>query len=184
MERTCRCPPQVRIQYPSPPFGHRDSYTLQLLSAVLNGRTGRLYRSLVLGEQIAFAAYTQQISWRRAGEFTFRAESKGEVDPERLISAWDRQLERLRTEPANQAEIQRALNRMGADAYRSLKDPAALMKQLLIYQGLGDWRYLNDWLSHMQDLQPGDLTRVVATYLQPHRRTVAIYRRSPADTQP
>lgn len=184
MEATCNCPPQLRIQYPSASFGHPDSYALQLLSAVLNGRTGRLYRSLVLGEQIAFSAFTQQISWRQTGEFSFRAESKGDIDPQQLLSAWDRQVDRLRTETPTPAEIQRALNRSGADAYRSLKEPAALMKQLLIYQGLGDWRHLNNWVTRMQGVTSADLSRVVTTYLQPDRRTVALYRRSKVGTQP
>jgi predicted Zn-dependent peptidase len=184
LEATCPCPPQVKILYPSPRFGAADSYVLQLLSAVLNGRTGRLYRSLVADQEIAFSAYTQQISWRQAGEFTFHGESKGDADPTRLIQAWDEQVERLQTAPPTLEEIQRAVNRSTADAFRTLKEPVTLMKQLLIYQGLGDWRYINDWTEQIKRLESEDLVRVAQQYLQPDNRTIAIYRRPEDGTRP
>lgn len=181
---TCACPPQVRIYYPTASFGETDAYVLQLLSAVLNGRTGRLYRSLVLDQQIAFSAYTQQISWAQAGEFSFRAESKGTTDPASLIRAWDQQIDLLRAGAPAAEEILRARNRSTADAFRALKDPEALMKQLLIYQGLGDWRYLNRWSERIQDITSEDLVRVANEHLLSERRTVAIYRRPEGRTEP
>jgi len=184
LEATCNCPPQVQILYPTARFGDPDADALQLLSAVLNGRTGRLYRSLVLDQQIAFSAFTQQISWKQKGEFSLRAESKGSVDPAELIRAWDQQIDLLGTEAPTPQEIQRAQNRSIADAYRSLKDPTALMKQLLIYQGLGDWRYVNQWSGRLQELSSDDLVRVAAKYLVPDKRTVAIYRRPQEQATP
>jgi len=178
----CNCPPQVQVLYPTAAFGHPDTYPLQLLSAIMNGRTGRLYRSLVLDQQIAFSAYSQQISWRQAGEFSFRAESKGVIDPEALIVAWDQQLDRLLSEAPTTAEIRRAKNRLAADAFRRLQEPAGLMKQLLIYEGLGDWRYVNRWPSRIQELTAQDLVRAAAEYLKPASRTIAIYRRPETKT--
>ncbi len=183
-EAQCRCSPQANIFYPTASFGEDDADALQLLSAVLNGRTGRLYRSLVLDQQIAFSAFTQQISWRQQGQFSLRAESKGDTDPENLVRAWDEQVRRLQTEPPTTAEILRARNRSIADAFRSLQDPTALMKQLLIYQGLGDWRYINDWSARLQRIHSEDLVRVASTYLLPQRRTVALYRRSATPSEP
>ena len=180
----CHCPPQVKILYPTPRFGEPDTYTLQLLSAVLNGRTGRLYRSLVLDRQIAFSAFTQQISWRQAGEFSFQAESKGQVDPIELVRAWDRQLDLLQTQPPTEEEILRARNRSTADAFRSLKDPTALMKQLLIYQGLGDWRYINQWSGRMQEITSEDLVRAAQKHLRAQHRTVATFRRPQDPARP
>lgn len=183
LEASCSCPPQVKVLYPTARFGEPDAYALQLLAAVLNGRTGRLYRSLVLDQQIAFSAFAQQISWRQAGEFSFRAESKGGLDPTDLIRAWDEQLERLRLQPPTAEELERARNRSAADAYRSIRDPTALMKQLLIYQGLGDWRYINHWSHRLQEIDAATLVQVATRYLRPEHRTVAIYRR-PAGDEP
>lgn len=176
-EEVCNCPPQVQILYSSPRFGDDDNYALQLLSAIMNGRTGRLFRDLVLDRQLAFSAYTQQVPWKRAGVFTFRAESKGSTDPEALIAAWDENLNRLLAEPPSEEETNRARNRVTADAFRSLKEPLGLMRQLLIYEGLGDWNYLNQWSGRIQQVAPAEVQAAVAKYLVPQRRTIAIYRR-------
>src|SRR5207247_5029660 len=48
--------PQVDIIWHTVPFAHRDSYPLNSLSQVLSTRTGRLYKGLVLGSQIATEA--------------------------------------------------------------------------------------------------------------------------------
>lgn len=178
MSATCECPPQVQVLYPSPPFDHPDVPALQVLAAVMNGRTGRLYRSLVLAQRIAFSAYTRQVSWRQAGEFSFRAETKGSWDPQELVSAWDRQLKLLQTDSVSEGELRRAKNRLLGDAFRSLKYPSALMKQLLVYQGLGDWRHLNDWPHQILAVSAPNVKQVASLYLVPQHRTIALYRRN------
>src|ERR1043165_3810159 len=45
--------PQVDIQWHTVPFGHRDSYPLEVLGELLSTRTGRLYKGLVLGSAVA-----------------------------------------------------------------------------------------------------------------------------------
>ena len=180
MSARCECPPQAQVLYPSPKFDHPDVPALQVLAAVMNGRSGRLYRSLVLAQQIAFSAYTRQVSWRHAGEFSFRGETKGGVDPEDLVLAWDRQLMLLQTKSVAEGELQRAKNRLAGEAFRSLKEPSALMKQLLVYQGLGDWQHLNQWPHQVLAVSASDLMHVASLYLVPQRRTVALYRRNAA----
>jgi predicted Zn-dependent peptidase len=180
MSATCECPPQAQVLYRSPPFGHPDVPALQVLAAVMNGRTGRLYRSLVLAQQIAFSAYTRQVSWRQAGEFSYRAETKDGADPAELVVAWDRQLDLLQTASVTDSELRRAKNRLTGEAFRSLKDPSSLMKQLLVNQGLGDWRHLNDWPHQILAVSASDLEKVASLYLVSRHRTIALYRRNAA----
>ena len=45
--------PQVDIRWHTVPFGHKDSYALEILAQILSTRTGRLYKGLVLGAQVA-----------------------------------------------------------------------------------------------------------------------------------
>ena len=47
---------QVEVRYHTVPFGHKDSYIFEVMSAVLNGKTGRLYKSMVEGDEIASGA--------------------------------------------------------------------------------------------------------------------------------
>jgi zinc protease len=115
---------------------------------------------------------------KQTGVFNFQAESKGSTDPESLVIAWDEELRRLLAEQPSQEEIDRARNRLTADAFRTLKEPEGLLKQLLIYEGLGDWRYLNEWSAHLQKVTREDIVAVAEKYLVPERRTVVIYRRA------
>ena len=85
VESTCECPPQARVLYPTVPFRHPDSYPLQLVAGLLNGRSGRLHRSLVLEQGIAFAASGMQHPLRRAGHFAFSAETRATIDPNRSM---------------------------------------------------------------------------------------------------
>lgn len=183
LDASCVCPTQTQALYPTVPFGHPDSTALEVLAGVLNGRTGRLYRSLVLGREIAFAASAAQNSLRRAGYFSFTAEAKGEATPENLLAAWDSELRRLTTEPISDAELEKVQNRLTAGAFRRLKDPVSLLQQLLVYDALGDWRHLNRWPAEVLAVGPEQIREVARRHLQPADRTVAFYRRSEAGRQ-
>ena len=53
IDASCDCQTRVRVMYPAPPFRHVDGYVLEVLTGILNGRTGRLYKSMVEGDEIA-----------------------------------------------------------------------------------------------------------------------------------
>jgi predicted Zn-dependent peptidase len=61
--------PQVEIRYHTVPFQHKDSYPLDVMASILNGRTGRLYKDMVEGSGIASGASAQQESRKYAGLF-------------------------------------------------------------------------------------------------------------------
>ncbi|HYU32808.1 MAG TPA: pitrilysin family protein [Thermoanaerobaculia bacterium] len=174
---TCDCTPQSRVLYRTPAFGHSDTYALDVLAGVLNGRTGRLYRSLVLGQGIAFAAYAQHEPDRRSGLFQVVLESKGEATPEALVGAWDAELDRLRREPVSGRELQKVKNQILTDSWRGLADPLALALRLLTWDARGDWRELDRWPEATQAITSADLQRVVSTWLNPQQRTVGILNR-------
>ncbi len=173
----CDCPPQVQIRYPTVPFRHPDSYRLQVLAGVLNGRTGRLYRSLVLDRQLAYSASVLQHPLRRAGSFLFVAESRGDTDPRALEAAWSDVVDRLGRESFSDDELHKVKNQITADAYRRLQDSSSLMRQLLIYDGLGEWRHINDWPDRILRVGKTEVVDVARRYLQQGRPARALYYR-------
>jgi predicted Zn-dependent peptidase len=180
----CDCPPQVQVLYPSAAFGEPDSRTLEVMAAVLNGRSGRLYRSMVLGDGIAFSASTLQSPLRQAGYFSFRAETKGDSTPETLLVAWDREVARLQSEPVTAEELLRAKNRLAADSFRRLKDPSSLLAQLLVYQGMGDWSEINTWPRQVLEIDADEIQAAARRYLEPNRKTVGLYNQSASGSPP
>ncbi|HPA95074.1 MAG: insulinase family protein [Acidobacteria bacterium] len=173
----CDCQPQVEVRYHTVPFEHADSYALDVLSALLNGRTGRLYKSLVLGEQVAVSAMAYQESRKWAGYFSFQAEAKGEATPARLEEAWYAELAKLQNEPVQALELEKVKNQIAAGAFRRLDSNFFLMLQLLLYEGYGDWTYLNTWAEKTLAVTAEDVQRVAKQYFAPENRSVALYRR-------
>jgi predicted Zn-dependent peptidase len=176
----CACPDQARVLYRTVPLDHPDTTALQLLAGVFNGRSGRLYRSLVVERELAFAAFAQQTSFARAGAFEVTLEAKGGRDPLELVTAWDEELARLLTEPIPATELERARNVLAAEALRQLREPALLLRRLLIYDALGDWRLLAGWPERLQGIEEGEVRAVGERYLGETGRFVAVFEREEA----
>src|SRR5258708_30782754 len=68
--------PQVDIMWHTVPFGHKDSYALQILGQILSTRTGRLYKNLVLGSGVATSVDAGQGSQKWAGYFDANREAR------------------------------------------------------------------------------------------------------------
>jgi predicted Zn-dependent peptidase len=179
----CDCQPQVEVRYHTVPFGHADSYALEMMAAVLNGRTGRLYKSMVEGKEIASQAIARQDIRKYAGAFAFNAEVKGEAQPSDLEITWEEQLHRLQNELVPEQELQKVKNQQAANAYRRLQSNFSLMIQLAMAEANGDWRYINESPAKLQAVTAADIQRVAKTYFDRTNRCVATYIRK-ADSAP
>ncbi len=177
MDAQCDCQPQVEVRYHTVPFGHADSYALEVMAEVLNGRTGRLYKAMVEGKEIASSASAGADSRKYAGAFSFRAQVKGDADPPQLEEAWYEQLARIQEEPVPQRELQKVKNRIAANAYRRLQSNFFLLIQLGLFEGLGGWEYINESPAKLQAVTTDDITRIANTYFDKSNRAVALYTR-------
>ncbi len=177
MEAECDCPPQVQIRYHTVPFGHADEYALDVLAGVLNGRTGRLYKAMIEGTELASSASAGQSSDKYAGYFSFSAEAKGDYGPADLERAWDAVIAGLQESAVPEAELEKVKNITAADTYRRLESPLFLMIQLALYEGLGDWTYLDTLAERTRAVTAADVQRVAQQYLVPERRLVGSYTR-------
>ncbi len=175
MRAECDCQPQIQIRYHTPAFAHRDEYVLDVIADLLNGRTGRLHRAMVEGEEIASQASAFNNADKYAGSFTFTAEAKGEATPADLERVWGEVVDRLKNELVDERELQKVKNLFKADAYRRLESPFFMMFQLALYEGLGDWNYLNTLADRIDAVTAEDVQRVMNTYFEPSNRLVGHY---------
>ncbi|MFM7798827.1 MAG: insulinase family protein, partial [Planctomycetota bacterium] len=169
--------PQVEVRYHTVPFQHKDSYALDVMSSVLNGRTGRLYKSMVEGSQVASSAAARQDSRKYGGAFSFEAETKGDATPAQLEEAWYAELKKLQDEPVGAEELQKVKNQAMADSYRRLQNNFFLMIQLAYAEALGDWSEINKESAKIQAVTADDVKRVANAYFGRNNRSVAIYTR-------
>jgi predicted Zn-dependent peptidase len=170
--------PTLRIWWHGVPHVHRDRAPLDLLTDVLSGRTGRLYKGLVQGREIVNEIGASIDLKKFAGTIQLEATIKEGVEPALVEAAIDEELERLRTEPVGELELQKVKNQAKANAYRRLSSGFFIAIQLMFYDGLGDWRYINTRAAELDAVTAEDLTRAAETYLKPERRTVGVFLRA------
>ena len=169
------CQPQVEVRYHTVPFQHADSYALDMLAQILNGRTGRLYKALVEGREIASSAASQHDSRNYAGAFSFSAETKGDANPGQLEEVWYEQLKQLQDAPVSDLELQKVKNQAAADSFRGLQANFRLMIQLAYCEALGGWEEINENPKKLQAVTAADIQRVAKKYFDPSNRSVATY---------
>jgi zinc protease len=166
----------VHLLYRTVPFGHPDAAALEVLAGLLNGRTGRLHRALVLERGIAFSAFALSNPLRRAGQLSLTAEARGDSSHGELVAALEEELRRLAEEPIAADELTKVKNQITADAFRRLRQPAALMLQLLVYDALGDWRQIETGPARALAVTAADVQRVTRRYVLNGERTVGLFR--------
>jgi predicted Zn-dependent peptidase len=169
--------PEVRIRYHSAADNHVDEPALIMLSNVLNGRTGRLYRSLVLEQQLATRAQSSSSGLKYEGYFEIMAVARPGKDPADLEKAIYKEIEALQKTPVGERELQKVKNQQQAADFRRLQSNFGLMVQLLVSEALGSWQTINQYAEKFQAVTAEDLRRVANRYFKPEARTVALYYR-------
>src|SRR5205085_10325873 len=99
--------PQIDIQWHTVAFQHKDSYSLEILVQLLETRTGRLYKGLVLGKGVATSVYANQISKKWAGFFTAGGEARESHKPEEVEQGIYDTIDKLKQEEVPAEELQK-----------------------------------------------------------------------------
>ena len=178
--------PTVRVWYHSVPFVHKDRSVADLLSDVMSGRTGRLYKGIVEGRALANEVSASVALKKYAGIFQIEAVVKDGRDPAAVEDAIYDELERLAREPVPEAELQKVKNQAKANAYRRLSSPFFIGLQLMYYDGLGDWKYINSYADEVDGVTAADLQRVARETFTKENRTVGVFLRkagAPAEAE-
>jgi predicted Zn-dependent peptidase len=169
--------PQVDILWHTVPFGHSDSYVLQVLAQLLSTRTGRLYKGLVLGSQVATDTFARQESRKWAGLFNAGGEAKEGHRPEDVEQGIYAEIEKLKKDDVPADELQKVKNNFAAAEYRRLTSNFPILVQLIVNDGRGDWREVNEAGAKVQAVTAADVKRVANRYFTKENRAVAIYTR-------
>ncbi|MGD8376946.1 MAG: pitrilysin family protein [Acidobacteriota bacterium] len=150
-----------------------------------NGRTGRLYRSLVRDQKLAvqtgsFSGYPGE---RYPNLQIFFAVPAREVTNEEVQAAIREELERLRTEDVTDEELARFKTRAKADLIRSMRSNQGMANNLAEYQRLfGDWREAFRYLDRLDAVTKEDIRRVANETFRRSNRTVGMIVTETAET--
>jgi predicted Zn-dependent peptidase len=189
---------EVKLQDPAQPFYlegyHRPSYlapddvVYDAISDILsNGRTSRLYRSLVRDQQIAAyaAGFTGFPGSKYAHLFAFYAvPTPGHTNNE-LQKAFAGEIQKLKTQDVTDDELQMFKTRAKADLIRGLDSNEGLAEQIAMYQTrYGDWRELFRYLDRVDKVTKADIRRVANQVFQDNNRIVGTIETQTASSQP
>ena len=172
--------PQVDIWWHTVPFGHRDSYPLDVLAELLSTRTGRLFKGLVLGRKIATDVSVSPDNRKWAGLFEISAEARDGHTPEEVESAIYDELDLIKKTEVPAHELQKVKNAFAAHEYRKLSANYPILMQLIEFEGEGDWTAINTYGGRIQAVTATDVQRVANQYFAKENRAVGIYRRKAA----
>jgi len=100
---------------------------------------------------------------------------------EELEAAIYAELDKLKNELVDEAELTKVRNRLVTDQLRQLRGNSGLASLLTSYQSLaGDWRYLATYSREIEKLSAEDIKAVANHYFTSANRTVVVLKREAA----
>lgn len=154
------------LSWETVPAWHADEPALDLLARVLaSGRGTRLDRALYVERSIATDLGAYVYDGRLAGVLTVYA-STASVGLVSIRERVEREVERLAHHPPSAAEVDRARASWRSEQLDTLETPEGRASLLVrCYTGFGRADCLGEWWGRYDAVQPEDLTRVAAAYL-------------------
>lgn len=167
--------PELVIGFHKTAIGSPDDEVFDLLSSILGqGRTSRLYRSLVLEKQLATQVSTFDAPGNRYPNlFVLYASSRAPHTTAEVEQAVLAELERLKKEPVSGRELQQVLNQLEFEEARRMGTNGGLARNLTEYEAIaGSWRYLTTYRAKLAKITPADIQRVAKQYFTRENRIV------------
>jgi zinc protease len=167
--------PAVVVAYHITYDGHPDSYPLHIASKVLSdGQSSRIYRSLVYDKRLALAAFGQGNIIEDPNLFFGTAIVQPGQTPDAVEKALIAEMDRLRTEPITEHELERTKNQFARDyilGRQTIQDKANALGHAFVLHKR-DLSTADGEYDIFMNLKTADVQRVAKTYFTPENRLV------------
>ena len=154
--------------------GNPDSYPLHIVSKVLSdGQTSRIYKKLVYEKRLAVAAFGGANLIEDPNLFYAVAIVQPGQTPQAAIDALIEELDRLKSEPITDQELQRTKNQFARDyilGRESNQQKAGQLAHAVVIHG--DIATADGEFEIFQNITKADVQRVARTYFTPENRLV------------
>ncbi len=169
--------PQLVIGFHKPDLHHPDDAVYDVIDSLLSlGRTSRLYKKLVEEKKIVIGVSSSSGTpgAQYPNLFTISATPRAPHTTQEVEEAIYAELERLKSEPPTEKEMDKIITNIDAALVRSLRSNSGLAGQLAYFQAVaGDWRYVLKNREAVGKVTEEDVMRVARTTFTKRNRTVA-----------
>ncbi|WP_407641962.1 M16 family metallopeptidase [Calothrix rhizosoleniae] len=162
--------------YHRPDIKDPDEAVYDIMARLLSdGRTSRLYKSLVEEQRLALTA--QGFSGYPGNKYPnlmlFYALTAPGQSVDKVATALGEQITKLKTELVSQTELKRVKTQARAQLLRTLDSNMGMAQQLLEYEiKTGSWRNLFKQIDALEAVTAADIQRVAKATFTPENRTV------------
>ena len=168
--------PYLMIAYKAPEAKSDDYYALSILDYVLtNGKSSRLYSSLVDKKQIAtsvFSGYDASFDPTLFQFYAVASKTANEVDLEKAIYE---EIEKIKKEGITESELQKIKNQKLIEFYGQVETINGKSNNIGTYEVFfGDYKKMFDAPAAFNKVTTDDVKRVANKYLLKSSRTVGV----------
>ena len=169
--------PGLMQAYKIIPAVHRDAAALEVLSSILSGRAGRLYKELVIRKRVAVRVGAEVSQQKFGGVFYVEGTPAPGQTPEDVESLVNQELDRLKTELITEQELQKVKNQVQAATWARMESSNSLRDQLAEAESYGTYKDFLEEPAKLQAISREDVRRVARQYLTTENRTTMVIHR-------
>jgi zinc protease len=157
---------RLALGFRTVPVNSADYPALEVLRAMLGSGEGAiLNRRLKHQKGLILGAAADQAVFADTGYLRLRLELEPR-DLDRCEVAVFTELEILRRQQADHAELERARAQVEREFWESLQTVSARAERLARFESLGSWKIANGYLARVEQVKWADIVRVAAKYLR------------------
>lgn len=168
--------PYLMIAYHTPEAKHEDYYALNILSSILsNGKSSRLYNSLVDNEQLATMVFTDYGDSFDPGLFNIYAVANTNSTSELIENAIYVEIDKIKEEGISDKELQKVKNQKLMEFYNQIEKIDGKSNNIGTYEVFfGDYKKMFDAPLNYNKVTIKDIQKVAKKYFSKSNRTVGV----------
>ncbi|MDR0307842.1 MAG: insulinase family protein [Chitinispirillales bacterium] len=174
--------PRADVLFHTPGYPHDDLYALDILEEVLSGRSGRLYKRLVVEEQLCTGAGASNYIRPHNGYFHIYAQLRSGSDPGAVEKIINEEVDKIINSAPTEREITRVTNQIRMSYAEGLKSLEGLSDLLARFERLGSWKDLVEYPEKIISIDKESIPATAAKYLKPELATWGFIVSKPENT--
>jgi predicted Zn-dependent peptidase len=176
--------PYLIIGWHKPTFPSRTDYVFDIISSLLSdGKTSRLYKSLVIEKGIAASvdAYNGYPGFRYDNLFIITGAPKKPAGPEELERAIYNEIDMMMKD-ISEDDIKKVINKIESSFVFDLDNNMGIARLLSYYEtNFSNWEYAVDYLKILRTITSQDIKDALKNHITEKNRTVGILRNKNAN---